>query len=675
MDRRNFLKGSVLAGTAGIALDACAPGSDQLIPLLVPEEPFVPGEETFAASACFECHAGCGILVRKIDGRLVKVEGNPAHPESRGGVCARGQALPQAMYHPDRIQTPLLREGEGFREATWEEALERVAATLASGDVGFVTGETRGQRRAMVERFLGSFPSSRLFVHEPYPTSTLGRANRLTTGRSSLFGCDIANADYVISFGAEILESHVSPVGFASGLSDMRGGRAGRRGKFVMVGPRLSLTAANADEWIPVRPETELELALALLFVLLSEGRYDESLARGASGFEEFRSLVLERGESAGERTGIPRKRIERLARELSEHRPAVALAGGAAVRSPRGLALALGVSHLNALLGAYGEEGLLTVGDEARSEPVDALAAALRRGDDLPRVLFVSDANPAYSLPPALGFAERAKEVELLVSFSSFPDETTALADVVLPESMSFERFEEALPTTSGASFVALATPLLVRPLYDTRSMPDALIELAKRAGAPFPWGSYESALREAWSSHGPSWDEAVASGGFFPTEQRRPVTSRLEYRFALDGLSAESPSTPLSLHVYASNAFGDGRSAHLPYLQELSDPVTGVRWGTVVEIAAATAKAREIRSGDVVEVRSGDRTLTAPAFVSEGIHPAAVAIAAGQGHEAYGRYAAGRGVNAYTLFDGSVDEDGFIMSAPDLELRKVNG
>jgi molybdopterin-containing oxidoreductase family iron-sulfur binding subunit len=206
---------------------------------------------------------------------------------------------------------------------------------------------------------------------------------------------------------------------------------------------------------------------------------------------------------------------------------------------------------------------------------------------------------------------------------------------------------------------------------------MPDALLEIARRAGAELPWESYEGALRETWSGLGTSWDEAVEAGGYFPSEDGAGAARELSYRFALDGLDAARAEEELSLHVYASNALGDGRSAHLPYLQELSDPVTGVRWGSVVEIAATAAEARGIRTGDLVEVRSGGRALVAPAFVSEALHPSAIAIAAGQGHEAYGRYASGRGVNAYSLFDGSADEDGFLMTAPglQLELEKVNG
>ncbi len=351
MDRREFLSGGLVAATAGLALDACAPESYGIIPVLVPEEPFVPGEESWLGSTCFECDALCGIRVRKIDGRLVKVEGDPADPASRGGVCARGQALPQAMYHPDRIQSPLAREGERgsgrFTKVAWDEALDRIASELARARdegadpwCGFLTGEATGHRLAMVHRFLAAMGPGRHLRHAPFGRAPIRRAHQIATGHSSSFDFDISQASYVVSFGAEILESDRSPVRFARALAEMRHGRPGRRGKFVMVGPRLSLTAANADEWIPAKPDAALDLALAVSAVLLERGLHDSGFtgSRG-TGFGAFRDFVLARANPSevAERTGVALKRIETLALELAENRPAVALAGDASVASRRG--------------------------------------------------------------------------------------------------------------------------------------------------------------------------------------------------------------------------------------------------------------------------------------------------------------------------------------------------
>ena len=699
MDRREFLSGGVLAATAGLALDACAPDSYGIIPILIPEEPFVPGEESWLASTCFECGANCGIRVRKIDGRLVKVEGDPEDPASRGGICARGQALPQAMYHPDRIQGPLVREGERgsgqWKKVSWDEALDRIASELSrSRDggnepwCGFLTGDVTGHRLQMVERFLAAMGEGRRLRHVPFDRARIRRAHEVATGHLSLFDFDMAQASYVVSFGAEILESDRSPVRFARALAEMRQGRPGRRGKLVMVGPRLSLTAANADEWIPARPDSEVDIALAVSSILLQRGLHDSGFtgSRGTD-FVAFQDFLLARAKPAdvAERTGIPLKRIERLALELAEHRPAVALAGDASAGSRRGVALALAVSHLNALLGAYSDDGLLRseapVPGFARELPDSpSLAAELLSGRALPRVLFVADTNPMHSLPPSSGLGEALSQ-SFLVSFASFPDETMQMADVVLPESMSFERFEDALPEFSLAPFARLSGPLLIRPIYDSRSMPDALIALAHRMEMRefFPWESYEQSLREAWAPLGP-WDERLARGGFVGEAVRELVafaTPDRRYRFATEPLEAalgETGSAGRTLHIYPSTAFGDGSSARLPYLQDLADPVTGVRWGSVVEIAEGDARELGIRSGDRVELTVGDRTVTAPAHVSQGIVPGVVALAAGQGHTASGRHADGRGINAYSLLEAAADQDGFLTSAGNVEIRKAN-
>ncbi|MGH9389929.1 MAG: molybdopterin dinucleotide binding domain-containing protein, partial [Vicinamibacteria bacterium] len=338
-------------------------------------------------------------------------------------------------------------------------------------------------------------------------------------------------------------------------------------------------------------------------------------------------------------------------------------------------MALALAVSHLNALVGAFGDEGILrspsrpafAAWPRLTSEaPVShALAPEVASGRPLPRVLFVSGTNPMHSLPSSFGLGEALSQ-SFLVSFASFPDETTEMADVVLPESMSFERFEDAVPELAGAPFARLSGPLLARPIYDTRSMPDALLSLAHRMGLKdsFPWENYEAALREAWAPLG-SWDDAVAKGGFVGPASKTAVTFATpdrRYRFEIEPLRealGEPSVSGRTLHIYPSTAFGDGRSARLPYLQDLADPVTGVRWGSVVEIAESDARELGIRTGDEVELTAGSRTLTAPAHVSPGILPGVVALAAGQGHTANGRHARGRGVNAYSLLEAAADED----------------
>ena len=624
MKRRELLKGSVLAG---LTLEACSPASDQLIPILVPEEPFVPGEETWIKTTCFECPGACGLTARKIEGRIVKVEGNPEHPLSLGGICARAQATPQSLYHPDRLQTPLVKQQDGsFSETSWEDALDRIAQTLnTQKDLAFLTGSITGHRKEMVQRFLMATGNTHHLIHEPMPTPHFSNI-------------DIRDVEYLVSFGAELLESQPSPVRFSRGLAEMRQGNPGQRGKFVVVGPRLSLTAANADEWIPARPGEELNIALQIIHVLIRDNLH---ALQDFTDLDTLRAVVAPLQPSAN---------TERLAHEMASHKPTLAIGGKV------GSALAQAVSNLNVLLGMNRSENSdppfkpwrKLAGKEPNSYTLEAALKTLSP----PQVLFIANSNPMYSLAPSTGIEDWFASIPFTVSFSSFLDETTSMCQLVLPESMSFERFEDAVPSCSTVSMATLSVPLFSRPLYDTRSMPDALIDIANRIGKvdSFPWSSYEAALREAWSGLDITWEAAKSQGGWWRESESSATSNTVE----LDMKPIESTqkiSEDLVLYIYPSTAFGDGSSAHLPYLQELADPITGVRWGSVVEVGTDYAKKMGIANGDLVQLSSTSGKGIAQAFVTHGIHPKVVAVAAGQGHTQFGRYAKDRGVNAYLL------------------------
>ena len=496
----------------------------------------------------------------------------------------------------------------------------------AASSIAFVTGALTGHRAAMVRRFVAAFGepgSGRHIVHEAFPVAAPA--------------VDLDTAGYIVSLGVELLESAPTTVRFASQLAELRQGRPGRRGKFVMVGPRLSLTAANADEWIPRTPDEVSGFAWEIANVLL---RDDMHQARDLEGFDDLTSRA-----SSVE----PSPEAERIARELVEHGPAAFVGAGA--------------SFLNALVGRPEIEvdplpftpWSALEGDRESAVEVRTLQDALSEAP--PDVVFVADTNPLYS-ETSDRFQEWLAGAGFRVAVSSFLDETAAACNVILAESMSFERFEDAVPAGIGYPVASLQAPLLARTLYDTRSMPDALIAIGKAAGQEdaFAWSSYEAALREAWAGLDISWRDALRQGGYWDLSG----SGRRERPASLTDDETQAETVPEGddpiLHVYSSTPLGDGRHAHLPYLQELSDPITGVRWGSVVEIASERALSLGIESGDLVELTGGAGTLTAEAFVTPGIHPDVVAVAAGQGHGAYGRYATGRGVNAFTLLDGGL-------------------
>src|SRR5579863_6776690 len=385
MERRNFLKISAISGAAA-ALESCGNPEQQLI-RFIPDEDLVPGIATWKPGVCTLCAAGCGTLVRVMEGDaevvrngrtgLVKMglakklEGNPNHPVNRGKLCARGHAALQVLYHPDRIANPLQRRGNRgsgeFQEISWDDALTELTAHLAeirsSGDgasLGFLTRPMRGQRRAMIERFVKAFGAPPPIFYEPLDEAVLRQANLLSFGSAALPTIDLTRANYVISFGADFLGTWNSPVAQSIAYGEMRQGRPGHRGKFVMIEPRMSLTGANADEWIPIKSGTEGILALALSRMVSKEMA---SLKRGnANPGKILKSQAKDPGNDdlsmVEKKTGVPAATIARVAHEMATHGPAVAIIGGAPLAQTNGLSSALAVNALNVLLGSVDQPG-----------------------------------------------------------------------------------------------------------------------------------------------------------------------------------------------------------------------------------------------------------------------------------------------------------------------------
>ena len=224
---------------------------------------------------CTQCSAGCGVLVKIMDGRAKKVEGNPLHPVSNGKLCVRGQAGLQSLYNPDRVQGPMKRKGargeNSFEPISWEEAITEISAKLNAlkekGETDkfyFLTSELNGHLGTVADNFMAGYGSSNTIKYDLFDHRNLRYANMASMGIEAIPHYDIENTQYLLSFGADFASTWLSPVSLSRGYGEMRQGGHSPRGKFVQVEPRLSLTAANADEWVPATPGSEAVLALAI---------------------------------------------------------------------------------------------------------------------------------------------------------------------------------------------------------------------------------------------------------------------------------------------------------------------------------------------------------------------------------------------------------------------------
>jgi anaerobic selenocysteine-containing dehydrogenase len=770
MERRDFLKISAATGTTA-ALSSCGHPADQLI-RFIPEDDLQPGVAVFKPSVCTMCPAGCGLTVRVMEGDaevvrhgklgLVKMglakklEGNADHPVNHGKLCARGQAGLQVTYHPDRVRTPLRRTGPRgsgkFEEIGWDEAIKSLISQLVAlrasnqaASLAFLTRPLRGLRADLVARFLAAFGAPPAVTFETFDETVLRYANVLNFGRPQLPTFDLAHANYLVSFGADFLGTWNSPVAQAIGYGEFRQGRPGRRGKLVMVEPRLSQTGANADEWIPARPGNEGLLALAIGHVIAVE----KLVPMDGNGLAQWfgrPDLAPERVEKP---TGVRAATINRIAREMAAQQPAVAMIGGAPLAQTNGLFSAEAVNALNVLLGNTGKSG--GVGFAPQLSPpltpkasYSDLSELVRRAltgrtgvsgvssrpispSDNPaasphgpaNVLLIYEANPVFGQP---GFtAEVLTPIPFIASFGSFIDETSIQADLILPDHSPLESWLDVVPESGSLGAVASLAPPAVRPLHDTRSMPDILLAVASQLGGgvarglpwktlqeALPWKTYQEALKVTFAGVGSpgfrvhlpgpkgagepeaeragteaedSWRKLQEQGGWWSADSQGPshVTavdvraasfSPVEPRF--DG---DAVSFPFHFLPYASQAFVDGSTAHLPWMQELPDVLSTAMWSVWVEINPQAAGRLSIQQGDLVEVASQHGKLRAPAILYPGIAPDVVAMPVGQGHEHFTRYASARGANPISILAPMAEESvgALAWAATRVNIRRV--
>lgn len=686
--RRTFLKTAALVA-AGTALPGCKPQVQKLVPYLLPDEEIVPGLALWYASTCGECAAGCGVMVRTMEGRAKKIEGNADHPVNEGKVCARGQAALQDLYHPDRLQGPLKRHrGTGHVDSIgWDEAVQELAGRLrdAHGRIVMISRPLSGASSAWLGRFM-ELVGGRLYWYEPGAELPLRMAMQHLFGWKTIPQYDVAAADYLLSFGAPFLDQWLSPVSYGVGFGRMRQGRETVRGRFVHVEPRLSLTAANADQWIPIRPGTEGLLALALGRLILSEapGRVPALRKKQYEALFSPVSLATIAGQ-----TDVDEASMRRIALDLAAARRPLVLGGGPVSGHTNATAALMAINSLNGLLGNIGESGGVRQFEQRLSSPsipwlteasVADLASEFEAGKA--SVLLVNDCNPVFGMAPAVGVSRLFSQASFVASFGRFLDESSSLADLLCAGHHWLEAWGEDVADALPVQTFSLRQPA-VRPLYDTRQSEDVMLEAARRlAPDRVPWKSIHDWVRTHWRPHSKDdapesddeWMRRLQQGGSWNASARPlpPKTLHRHRPLPEPSFMGDAQQFPFVLYPYASMTVGYG-GAHLPWLQELPDTLTTAMWGSWVEINPATATKLGILQGDIVQLESPAGSLEAPALLYPGLRPDVLAVPVGQGHSGGTRYERGRGVNPLSLAVAAYDRESgaFASGATRVRLR----
>lgn len=699
--RRDFLKIGA-AGTATAVLAGCSQESERWVELepyvRAPEEQLA-GVPNWYASTCRMCPAGCGIIVRIMNGRAVKLEGNPEHPVNRGKLCARGQAGLQLLYNPDRVTGAVHQEKRGerkFKAIPWNEAINTLFEKLNSAGAGvavWVGSSTSGHLYDLLARFTDAVGAEAPLRYDLYTAisghNVLGAANNTLLGLYDLPTYDLSHADTVFSFGADFLGTWLSATGYGVEFGNFRSQAYGQRGYLVQFEPKMSITGAKADRWVPIRPGAEALVAQALIKIIADEKLGSQDRVDRAAKL----AGDVDPAEAAAA-CEIPVEELVALARLFAEAERPVAIPGATLTGSNNGVMAAVAVQALNGVAGTYSQPGGMSITPaipDFNAPPVSSLADASRLIERMKngeiKVLLVHGANPAYDLHKDAGFVEALENVETIVSFSPLVDETSAHADYILPDRAYLEGwgYEVVKPGFQGLPVISSQQPV-VGPLYDVRPTGDVLLTAARgipTAAAVLPWTDEVAFIKEMVSAlptgaNGGEdadvrWARFLQHGGWWP---EAPVTlPEPELGAALNvpptTFQGDESEYPYFLHPYLSVLLGDGSGASLPWLQGSPDPMTTIAWQTWVEINPKTAEELDVKNGDIVKIESPHGRIEAPVYVFPAIRPDTVAIPFGQGHSDYGRYARKRGSSPMQLIGMELDDSGTSLAWANVRVK----
>ena len=236
-----------MAGIGSISFAfGCSPPEKHLYSLVKAPDDLVTGEPTWYASTCRECPAGCGVLAKNREGRVIKIEGNPLHPINKGRLCMRGQAALQGIFNPDRLKTPLLKDN-----GKWKPISFAKAGSILKDKAGEAARKGRDRVRMLTETVgdsllnlftesLASLNSGPPTVFEPFSYDSLKTANERVFGIDGLVSYHMEQADILVSFGADFLETWLSPVEYAWKFKRMHALDEGRKNMFFQISPYQS---------------------------------------------------------------------------------------------------------------------------------------------------------------------------------------------------------------------------------------------------------------------------------------------------------------------------------------------------------------------------------------------------------------------------------------------------
>ncbi len=513
---------------------------------------------------CQLCSSVCGIIGYVKDGRLIKVEGNPNDPNSRGYLCARGQAALNHQYHPERLLYPLRRvgkRGEGkWKRISWDEALAEVAEKLkAVRESGkpeeFAFHQGRLRSKDAVKRFLNAFGTGTQLNHRALCSGNRRAANLTYLWESDWDLNDVEHSKYILNFGSNAFEAHQGHIPFASRIQK---GRFENGAKLVTFDVRLSNTAGASDEWFSPYPGTDGAIALAMAHTILKENLHDAAFLKTWTNvsIDELRDQLADNTPEWAERvSGVSAADIQRIAIEFAKAAPTcTTMCNRGSSAHLNGYYNDRAIGLLNAIVGSVGKKGgwcwspwsglapeaktpamppkpkTHSVLEDPPEYPLANVWRRMRVGEIIYLYLLQGRAKlqayMTYNLDSPLTWPEESLTQQVMcdeelirfhVCINAFYNETAHYADIVLPWSTFMERWDlDARGSYNLRPYIGLRTPM-VEPLGEARDVRDFFPELAKRIGGGMEKWYAENDVREymeTWAASVPKSETTGKAG-----------------------------------------------------------------------------------------------------------------------------------------------------------------
>lgn len=640
MSRKQFL--ALLTASAAFAAAGCSNYRDrgEIVPYSKKPEEVTPGVPNYYASTCTGCSQACGVLVKTREGRPIKIDGNPDHPINRGKICAIGQASILNLYDPYRLRGPECGAASGKSGTlTWKQADSEITAQLdncsqSSREIALLLHSVHSPSASnLLTDFRSKYPTARVYVYDLFHDENRRRAWELCYGAGELPSVDWSGAKIILALESDFLGTEGMTINqirrFTDGRDVMNTSDFNR---LYSVEGSMSLTGANADSRLRLRPDEQLNFVLALLNeIAMVRGKGNA----GAVLPSQAKGITL---QQFADKNDLSMDLLRRLTDDLVNNVGRSLVLAGDALPVPVHVA----VNFLNAILGntaLYGTGRSVTFIPRSTRAEFETLVEGMKSGRVGMVVHFGT--NPVFQLSKEFGYEEALKHVPVAVSLVEAGDETSRHCGYVLPANHALESWGDWEIRSDVYSF----QQPLIAPLYDSRQK-EAVILSWIQGKDSYKETIYLDYLKTRWereifptlrtkTDFSTFWNSALHDGVITVGEQ-----GRREYRFRTDALSSVSPvpTQGVALGLTPNYFIGDGGFCNNGWLQELPHPISKVVWDNYAALSAKTAKDLGVDDNDLMEVSLTHGRQVVPVLIQPGQADGYVSIQLG-----YGRTIAG--------------------------------